>query len=432
MNTDSTSSLIKLWAEYTEWLSKNYPKNYAELNSPAAEDSFSVFKEATSYDFPRALRDLYRINNGGGNFAYYDFLPMDALISQWEANKETIDYDDPLPGSAYPANTIKTSSYNEHWVPFLHDGSGNFIGIDLDPGSSGTIGQVITFGRDERFQHVLAPSLEDYITIILQQINIGNIEGEGLEYNDEYWGIKDYDLVLYGTHLDIVEYGKQVSKIFFVPHIEIIDNDTTREIEADWTGRVLSGQTLHEGVTAEIKQVYGYGGRIEIGKVSFLDHTKDNKGVDTQRYDISIKLYPASAKVAEPSTDINSDKEELAYMPRIQIFVNSELYPVDIGARRTIQQSRVANFLGNLPAFISHTLNIPEEKIRLFAAPRGEFDQSPVDVDITNSLKIEPEEGLAKTNDAIMKFAREQLGDEISAGCHLYLLPDDAWTTTQG
>lgn len=118
-------------------------------------------------------------------------------------------------------------------------------------------------------------------------------------------------------------------------------------------------------------------------------------------------------------------------MPRIQIFVNPELYPTP-ETDRTDQQHRVASFLSSLPVFVSQTLNVPEKNVRLFAAPRGEFDQSPVDIDVTTSLKIEPEGGLGENNETIIGFAREQLGNEITVGSHLYLLPDDAWTTTEG
>lgn len=117
-------------------------------------------------------------------------------------------------------------------------------------------------------------------------------------------------------------------------------------------------------------------------------------------------------------------------MPRIQVFIKPELYPSSSVASRSDQQNRVANFLSGLPTFVSQTLGLPEERVRLFAAPMGEFDRSPVDVDVTTSIKFEPEEGLAQKNESLQGYADQQLGNGISSGSHLYLLPNDAWART--
>jgi cell wall assembly regulator SMI1 len=285
----------ELWQQYTEWLSKNIPEQYKLLNGPATSDDFTAFEKTVGYSFPASLRDLYEINNGthdgdgigGSLWNGYEFLSIRQITDNWIANKEVIDDIYPSTGSSYPEDAIKTAYYNINWVPFLHDGSGNYIGIDLDPGVAGKSGQVINFGSDEIHQHVIANSLEDFVAIILRQIQSGNVKIE-----DSDWYFIDYDYVQYGFHLDIVEYGPQTTKIFFVPDIQVITGDGQFKLDADWAGRVLPGQTLSEGISAEVKEVYGYSGRLEVGNVLFLDHAKDNKGNDIQRYKITIRLYP--------------------------------------------------------------------------------------------------------------------------------------------
>ncbi|NPC91257.1 hypothetical protein HOO54_03060 [Bacillus sp. WMMC1349] len=49
------------------------------------------------------------------------------------------------------------------WIPISSDGSGNHIGIDLDPDKEGKVGQVINFGADEEVKYVIAYQLKDFL-----------------------------------------------------------------------------------------------------------------------------------------------------------------------------------------------------------------------------------------------------------------------------
>ena len=97
----------------------------------------------------------------------------------------------------------------------------------------------------------------------------------------------------YPQQLDINEAGKQAKKIFFQPQIQIVSPNGGRELQVDWAGRILPGQTLQEGIGAELKKVYNYSGRFEFRNPYFLDYAKDSKGNNIQRYGIYITLFPA-------------------------------------------------------------------------------------------------------------------------------------------
>ena len=92
------------------------------------------------------------------------------------------------------------------------------------------------------------------------------------------------------TTLDLVEDGPQLKKIFFVPSLQIILATHSRELNANWAGRVLPGQTVQEGIATELNAVYGYRGNFEYGALSFLDVVQDKKGDDIQRYHVNITL----------------------------------------------------------------------------------------------------------------------------------------------
>ena len=62
-----------------------------------------------------------------------------------------------------PKGSIKKVEYGEKRVPFITDYSGNFVGIDFDPGVNGVIGQVINYGGDEEKMYVFANTFKDFI-----------------------------------------------------------------------------------------------------------------------------------------------------------------------------------------------------------------------------------------------------------------------------
>lgn len=96
----------------------------------------------------------------------------------------------------------------------------------------------------------------------------------------------------YPKQLDINEIGKQTKKIFFKPIISVRSGNSGWQLECDWAGRILPGQTLREGIATELKAVYDYSGKFEFQDVRFQDYAKDNEGDTIQRYSVYITLLP--------------------------------------------------------------------------------------------------------------------------------------------
>lgn len=72
---------------------------------------------------------------------------------------------------SYIIDTIKEDYFNPKWVPIAHDGSGNYIGIDCDPGCNGTFGQIINFGRDEEYLYVLSKDIASFFQLLMEESN---------------------------------------------------------------------------------------------------------------------------------------------------------------------------------------------------------------------------------------------------------------------
>lgn len=99
----------------------------------------------------------------------------------------------------------------------------------------------------------------------------------------------------YPATLDIKEQGEQATNIFFVPRLQIVTADGAQEVKVDWAGRVLPGQTVTEGVAAELKEYFGFSGKFEWRSPYFRDWAKDSRGKDVQRFGLLVLLYPTES-----------------------------------------------------------------------------------------------------------------------------------------
>ena len=59
------------------------------------------------------------------------------------------------------------------WIPLIEMGDSDQIGIDLDPGPNGVVGQVINIGRDQEEKHVLATSWAHFLEDVSDELGPG-------------------------------------------------------------------------------------------------------------------------------------------------------------------------------------------------------------------------------------------------------------------
>jgi cell wall assembly regulator SMI1 len=83
--------------------------------------------------------------------------------------------------TAFRAGTVKPLYFHYKWLPLFSDGSGNYIGIDLDPDGAGNKGQVIIYGRDVYENRKVTDSLEVFFERIIADLAKGD---EGILLKD--------------------------------------------------------------------------------------------------------------------------------------------------------------------------------------------------------------------------------------------------------
>jgi cell wall assembly regulator SMI1 len=173
----------ELWLTLEHWLAQQLPEVLADLNPGCSNDELTDLEYCLNCKLPEDFKALYRRHNGQkgettGLFCGLPFLCTIALYEQWSGWRELSeeDFATEITGSSYPNGAIKPTYINLKWIPLAYDGGGNHLGIDLDPGSAGVVGQVINFGRDEDNKFVLACSLTDFMAWMLTQYQTGNYQ----------------------------------------------------------------------------------------------------------------------------------------------------------------------------------------------------------------------------------------------------------------
>lgn len=160
------------WTRFERFLADHLPVLAADLAPPAAPADLDALAEATGLDLQGALAPLYDRHDGQtspvpGLFFGLRFLPLAEAANEWSRWTGMI-HDDPalladIAVTSRPDGAVLPAYFSPAWMPFATDGAGNGLAVDLDPGSAGTAGQVVSFGADESVRRVLAPSAGAFI-----------------------------------------------------------------------------------------------------------------------------------------------------------------------------------------------------------------------------------------------------------------------------
>ena len=163
------------------------------LNAPADEKMLSDLENHIGVRLPESVKGFLAVHNGQNESIYSGLIYGELLLSvegikrcwdDWRGiDEEDMNNDCAEFMASEPEGFIKPVYTNRKWIPLSHDVSGNHIGIDYDPDSKGTIGQIIKFGRDEDTKVLLADNFESFIKNFVLKL-------DGAIWQDEYLDIE--------------------------------------------------------------------------------------------------------------------------------------------------------------------------------------------------------------------------------------------------
>ncbi|WP_261664963.1 SMI1/KNR4 family protein [Deinococcus sp. Marseille-Q6407] len=180
------------------WYAEHAPAIHATLRPGASDAELDALEARLGHKLPPEFRALYRWHDGQnwavGGFFGLDWMPLTEVEGRWgtwdDIAREDSDMNVSIFTVSHPTGAIREQYASALWVPFLHDGGGNHVSVDLGPDVVGTYGQVITTGRDETHRYLLASSLEGFLREYLRRLETGQVSAQKLSgYDHDMWNV---------------------------------------------------------------------------------------------------------------------------------------------------------------------------------------------------------------------------------------------------
>jgi cell wall assembly regulator SMI1 len=153
------------------WLAANRLDYYALLQPGASDAELNAFEAQFSLRLPAAFRHLYRWRNGQDAMSSAplqmnrSFMRLEdiARVKNLLDGMVGYDFDDPR-------------YWRRGWVPFLHNGGGSYLCVDLAAEDGGQPGQLIGFWKQDEDRPVEFPNVEAWVADLVESMESGELE----------------------------------------------------------------------------------------------------------------------------------------------------------------------------------------------------------------------------------------------------------------
>ena len=153
------------------WLAANRPEYLALLQPGATDTDLDGFETQFAIRLPVAFRQLYHWRNGQDPmssaplYMNRSFCTLEEITSTKDLLDGMIelDFDDPR-------------YWRRGWVPFLHNGDGSYLCLDLAAEDGGQPGQIIAFWKRDEDRPVQFPGLEAWLAQLVASMEGGSLE----------------------------------------------------------------------------------------------------------------------------------------------------------------------------------------------------------------------------------------------------------------
>jgi cell wall assembly regulator SMI1 len=153
------------------WLAANRPDYYALLRPGASDADLDTFETRFSVKLPPAFRALFRWRSGKDEVSSAPLQGNRSFCTLDEVARTKVlldgmigyDFDDPR-------------YWRRGWVPFLHNGGGSYLCLDLAAEVGGQPGQLIGFWKQDEDRPVEYPSMEAWLDDLVASMEDGSLE----------------------------------------------------------------------------------------------------------------------------------------------------------------------------------------------------------------------------------------------------------------
>ncbi len=158
-------------AEIDRCLATNRPEYYALLLLGATDAELDAFETQFSLKLPAAFRQLYRWRNGQDPLSSAP-LQMNRSFCTLQEIVRTKDMLDGMIGFDFDDPRY----WRRGWVPFLHNGGGSHLCLDLAAEDGGRPGQLIGFWKADEDRPVEFPSVEAWLIDLVDSMKTGELQ----------------------------------------------------------------------------------------------------------------------------------------------------------------------------------------------------------------------------------------------------------------
>lgn len=153
------------------WLATHRPEYLARLQAGVCDTQLDGFEERFGINLPAAFRELYRWRNGqeGGCYASLQLNRMFTPLDEVAGTKDMLD-------GMIGIDFQREGWWRRGWVPFLANGGGSHLCLDVAAEDGGKVGQLVAFWKADADRPVEYPSVKAWLGALVSSMEDGSLE----------------------------------------------------------------------------------------------------------------------------------------------------------------------------------------------------------------------------------------------------------------
>lgn len=161
----------ELISKLDQWLKINRPVYYASLKPGVSETDLAAFESKFSLKLPMAFRGLYQWRDGQDP-ASFESLQSNRMWMTLADIAEVKDLMDGMIGYDFEDPRY----WRRGWVPFLSNGGGSYLCLDLAAEDGGRPGQILEFWKTDEDRPIEWPDMQAWLVDLVGSMEDGSLE----------------------------------------------------------------------------------------------------------------------------------------------------------------------------------------------------------------------------------------------------------------
>ena len=173
-------------ARLEKWYAKKRKDVLAELAPPSTDAEIGKLATRTGVALPSAYVAMLKWHNGSKPDTYSGFQFNRQLMSVADALEAMTIMDELVDAGEFEHEHW----WNKRWVPFLSNGGGDYVCVDLAGSFGGKQGQILEFWHDDEDRTIAYPDFDSWLRCFVEGLEANmyrDDDGDLHVKNDEKW-----------------------------------------------------------------------------------------------------------------------------------------------------------------------------------------------------------------------------------------------------